>query len=135
MNSLPGNASPSSSNLVKEPGCKGGTPDARIWQEDLPAEWLNAIDPPLYYAHYREYEISAERAVGYDADDKPCFTCHRFLLTQGSTGETAQPVVTFSERMAAWRLRDERWLVFRRNSANHGSEPASFYAFSSTMPR
>lgn len=122
-------------SLADEPGRKGTTPDARIWLEDLPAEWLNAIDPPLYYTQYHEYEISAERAVGYDADDKPCFTCHRFLLTQTGTSESTQPVVTFSERMSAWRLRDDRWLVFRRNSANHGSEPASFYAFSSTMPR
>jgi hypothetical protein len=135
MNSTSGNTPPRLSSLAEEPGRKGATPDARIWQEDLPAEWLNAVDAPLYYAQYREYEISAERAVGYDADDKPCFTCHRFLLTQTGTGESTQPIVTFSERMSAWRLRDDRWLVFRRNSANHGSEPASFYAFSSTMPR
>jgi hypothetical protein len=135
MNTLPGNASTRIGTLAEEPGRKGGTPDARIWLENLPEEWLNAVEAPLYYAHYREYEISAERAVGYDADDKPCFTCHRFLITQTSASNTAQPVVTFSERMSAWRLRDDRWLVFRRNSANHGSEPASFYAFSSTMPR
>ena len=135
MNTLPGNASPHINSQAVEPSRVRCTPDARIWQENLPAEWLDAVEEPLYYAHYREYEISAERAVGYDADDKPCFTYHRFLLTQAGTGETTQPLVTFSERMAAWRLRDDRWLVFRRNSANHGSEPASFYAFSNTMPR
>lgn len=135
MKTSTGNANSRISSLAETPARKGRAPDARVWLEDLPDEWLNAVEAPLYYAQYHEYEISAERAVGYDADDQPCFTCHRFLLTQSGAGETCLPEITFSERMAAWRLRDERWLVFRRNSANHGSEPASFYAFSSTMPR
>ena len=107
------------------------------WLDHLAAEWLNAVDPPLYFEQYSEYEIRAERAVGFDADDQPCFTSHRYLLTDlvSDDDDSFYEVVAYCEEMAAWRLRDGRWLVYRRNSANRGGEPRSFYTFSQSMPR
>ena len=107
------------------------------WLDHLPPEWLDAVDPPLYFEQYSEYEIRAERAIGFDADDRPCFTAHRYLLTDlvSDDDDSFYEVVAYCEEMSAWRMRDGRWLVYRRNSANRGGEPRSFYAFSQAMPR
>ena len=116
---------------------KGRFENEPAWLEHLPDEWLDAIEAPLYFEQYSEYEINAERAVGYDADDRPCFATHRFLLTELVTDDDDEfyEVVAYAEEMAAGRMRDERWLVYRRNSAHQGGQPRSFYAFSSAMPR
>ncbi len=110
---------------------------AASWNNLLPAEWAKLAEPPLHFAHYSEYEIAAERTVGYDADDRPCFTAHRFMLTNPASDddETFYPVVTHSEEMAAWRLRDERWLIFRKVGNEHSDPPRVFYSFSQEMPR
>jgi hypothetical protein len=120
------------------PGLRKGRFDKEpVWLEHLPDEWLDAVEVPLYFEQYSEYEINAERAVGYDADDRPCFATHRFLLTSlvSDDDEEFYEVVAYAEEMVAWRMRDERWLVYRRNSANQGGQPRSFYAFSAEMPR
>jgi hypothetical protein len=116
---------------------KGRVQDEPAWLEHLPDEWLDAVEAPLYFEQYSEYEINAERAVGYDADDRPCFATHRFLLTSlvSDDDDAFYEVVAYAEEMVAWRMRDERWLVYRRNSANQGGQPRSFYAFSNAMPR
>lgn len=120
------------------PGLRKGRFESEpAWREHLPDEWRDAIEAPLYFEQYSEYEINAERAVGYDADDRPCFATHRFLLTELVTDDDDEfyEVVAYAEEMAAWRMRDERWLVYRRNSAHQGGQPRSFYAFSAAMPR
>jgi len=106
------------------------------WQKHLPAGWQNATETPLYFKQYSEYEMPAERVLGYDADEQPCFTSHRFLLTTltSDDGEELYEIVTYREEMAAWRLRDERWLVFRLISTN-SYPPRGFYALSPDMPR
>lgn len=116
---------------------KGRMQHEPAWLKRLPDEWLDAVEPPLYFEQYSDYEISAERAVGYDVDDRPCFTSHRFLLTSlaSDDDDVFYEIVTYAEEMAAWRMRDGRWLVFRRNSAKQGGQPRSFYAFGNDMPR
>lgn len=107
------------------------------WDRHLPPGWRDAVEIPLYFNQYSEYEISAERSVGYDADDAPCFTAHRFQLTSLASDDDEEfyEVVSYSEELAAWRLRDERWLVFRQTSSNNCSASRSFYALSPDMPR
>ena len=116
---------------------KGRFENEPAWREHLPDEWRETVEAPLYFEQYSEYEINAERAVGYDADDRPCFATHRFLLTSlvSDDDEEFYEVVAYAEEMVAWRMRDERWLVYRRNSAHQGGLPRSFYAFSNAMPR
>lgn len=107
------------------------------WDRHLPESRIDAVEIPLHFEHYSEYEINARRSVGYDADDQPCFTTHRFLLTRpvSDDDEEFYEIVAYSEEMAAWRLRDERWLVFRTSCTDNGRLPRSFYSFSQDMPR
>lgn len=115
-------------------GTKASSPN---WVEHLPDIWKGVVEAPLYFKQYREYEISAERALGYDVDDHPCFTSHRFMLTSLASDDDEEfyELVTYSEEMAAWRLRDERWLIYRRISTNNCNQSRSFYALSPDMPR
>src|SRR6185369_16291931 len=114
-------------------------PDGRPleWTRHLPEGWRETVDAPLHFKRYREYEMRAERTVGYDGDDEACFTAHRFQLTSLASDDDEEffEIVTYAEEMAAWRLRDERWLIYRAISTNGGNAARSFYAFSSDMPR
>lgn len=107
------------------------------WRQRLPERYANAIVPPLYFKQYSEYEISAVRSVGYDADDQPCHVAHRVELTRivSDDDEEFYEIVSYQEEMAAWRLRDDRWLVFRLSSADQCTSPRGFYALSPDMPR
>lgn len=110
---------------------------AAIWRHALPAAWRDATEVPLYLEHHREYEICAERTVGYDADDAPCFVAHRFVLTTPASDDDEEYYarITHAEEMAAWRLRDNRWLLYRRIDAGNCDAPRAFYSFSPDMPR
>lgn len=111
-------------------------PAARLWRRYLPDVWRDAVEAPLTIDHHREYEMEATRSVGYDADARPCYTAHRFVLTNAAPGtDGPREIPAYGEEMAAWRLRDERWLVFRIISAGNGALPRGFYAISPDMPR
>ena len=127
---------PARNSSRKSTGC-APQPLSFTWDKHLPREWREAIEDPLYFAQYSEYEMVANRAVGYDADDLPCFTSHRFQLTRLASDDDEEfyELVTYSEEMAAWRLRDERWLIFRLIATNNCGEPRGFYLFSPEMPR
>jgi hypothetical protein len=107
------------------------------WRHHLPQEWQDAIEAPLYFEQHREYEISAGRSVGYDADDRPCFTSHYYLLTSLASDDDEEfyEVITYCEEMSAWRMRDGRWLIYRQKSDNQCNQPGSFYIFATCMPR
>lgn len=109
-------------------------PASPRWDRHLPDAWTDAVDQPLHFDHYSEYEIKAERTVGYDADHLPCFTSHSFTLPRPATDD-ASAAFAYSEEMAAWRLRDERWLIFRTITTQPCNPPRGFYAISPDMPR
>ncbi len=125
---------------ANKPRFQTSNPDEALfenWKKYLPVDWRGAVEEPLYMKHFSEYEIAAERSVGYDADDRPCFTAHQFVLTRLTTDDDEEfyEAVAYSEELAAWRLRDERWLVFRMVSANQANPPRGFYVISPDMPR
>lgn len=111
--------------------------DAIRWHAGLPSDWKQAVDRPMYFRHYREYELPAERTVGYDQDDRPCFVQHRFVLPRlaSDDGEEFYEAVTLAEEMTAWRLHDGRWLVLRNTNAGACQPNGGFYAISPDMPR
>lgn len=118
-------------------GKKSEDESATRWDRHLPDIWSKHVDEPLYVNNFREYEMPAERTVGYDASDKPCFTSHRFALTQihSDDDEEFYETVSYYEEMAAWRLRDGRWLVYRIINSGQCNSPRGFYVISPTMPR
>ncbi len=133
MNSNP-HAAPNAGGKRRQ---ESATDKAPAWAKHLPEGWQRAVDAPLYFKQYSEYEIDAERTVGYDVDDQPCFVAHRVQLTSLASDDDEEfyEVVSYSEEMAAWRLRDERWLVFRAISTSTCHAPRGFYAINPEMPR
>lgn len=111
--------------------------DVRWWQ-DLPADRRDLVVVPLRFDILREYEILADRTNGYDENDEACYCAYRFVLTtlRSDDDETFYEEPSYAESTVAWRLRDERWLIFRRVVGNVelGAEHC-FYSFSNAMPR
>ena len=109
----------------------------RIWQEFLPDTWREAALVPLDFRHYREYEMDAQRYLGYDENGEVCFTRYDYTLSRlaSDDGEEFYEVITHHEIVSAWRLRDERWLIFSKTGSEHCHPPRGFYRFSSGMPR
>lgn len=106
---------------------------AHNWRGYLPDAWADRVEAPLWVEEFQEYQLDAQRWVGYDADEQPCYTAHHYALP--AQDASAGAVVAYSEVLAAWRLRDERWLVFRLIGAGGATLPRGFYVFSPEMPR
>jgi hypothetical protein len=111
------------------------------WLAHLPAEWRDLVDPPWEFRQYQDDQgeaLAAVRVVGYDVDGQPCYTAHRvdFIEPRSDDDEVFYTVVTYGEELAAWRLRDERWLIWREIRTEENQEDArSFYSLSQEMPR
>lgn len=109
----------------------------RRWHR-LPQDWRDLVVVPLHVDVHEDYEIAASRALGYDEDEKPCFCTHDYVTGEllSDDDEEFYEVVTYAESLAAWRLRDGRWLIHRRIVAGLDDTRAqSFYSLSETMPR
>lgn len=130
-------AEPKSCHLPSRKPHSSGHREECDWQRLLPAEWCDAVDAPLYFRHFSEYEVQARRSLGYDEDDRPCFISYQFVLTRLITDDDEEfyEAVSYREEGAAWRLRDERWLVFRRVDTGQEHPVQGFYAISPDMPR
>lgn len=108
------------------------------WRRALPAEWHAMAVAPLDFAVHREYEMPASRTFGYDADGAACYYRHAFLLGAPRTDDDEEfyEALVYGEEVEAWRLRDERWLVWRIVRQDEDCRtPRGFYTFSETMPR
>jgi len=108
------------------------------WRQALPAEWRSAAIAPLNFAIHREYEMPASRTLGYDEDGLPCYYRHAFVLgaPYSDDDEEFYAAVVYGEEVHAWRLRDERWLIWRIvREDGDGRGNCGFYSFSEEMPR
>lgn len=114
-------------------------PEAAVpWQTALPAEWRAAAVAPLDFAIHREHEMEASRTLGYDADGQPCYYHHRYFLDapRSDDDEEFYAAVLYGEEVEAWRLRDERWLVWRQVRNGEDCQGGrGFYSFCERMPR
>lgn len=115
------------------------SPGERVdWQRELPREWAEQAVSPTLFSRFREYEMLAERVVGYEVEDEPCYCEHYFVLnTMRSDDDDEYYVVPgYWEHLVAWRLRDGRWLVFRRLSSGEDcAQYRSFFCLAEAMPR
>lgn len=107
------------------------------WMEKLPTEWQAMVIVPCEITRYQEYEIAAERIIGTDEEGVRCFYAHSYVLAdcRSDDDEEFYPVITYGENVRAWRLRDERWLIFRIvHTDNDCSARRGFYSFSERCP-
>lgn len=105
------------------------------WRQELPPFWSELAVEPVSFDVFREYEMPAERTVGRDENDEPCFCASRYLLTQLVCDEEDMffEMPVYAETLAAWRLRDRRWLVLRKVAA-FAEKTRSSLSFSGSMP-
>ena len=114
---------------------KAGEPD---WSACLPTQWRTMAEAPLRIVEHREYEMAASRWLGYDADDRLCYYAHHYLIetSRSDDDEEFYLAVAGGETLQAWRLRDERWLIYRQPiTDDNPSSKRGFYSFSMEAPR
>lgn len=107
------------------------------WREHLPLEWQGQVRLPLSFEVHRDGEVAAERRFGYDAQRIACYYAHDYAVTEwrSDDDEDFYLCTLYGETLAAWLLRDGRWLVHRRVCNDEQGEGHAFYSFSPAMPR
>jgi hypothetical protein len=107
-----------------------------VWRQNLPREWQEMVVAPLQLDSQRDYEMAAERVIGRDEDDEPCYCVYRYIVTETRSDDDEEfyQIAAYAESLSAWRLRDGRWLIHRL-IARDGEPGTGFYSFSETMPR
>ena len=108
------------------------------WQKGLPLEWSTAAIAPLCFTNHSEYEIPASRTLGYDEEGEMCYYRHTYILStlRSDDDDEFYEAIAYGEEVQAWRLRDERWLIWRivhEDGVCRGNR--GFYSFSESMPR
>lgn len=104
------------------------------WSERVPALWKGLTIGPLWVDVNRDTEAGAERWIGFDEDEQACYCRYRFQVPIGALDSGGQD--WYREDLAAWRMRDGRWLIHRIIHSQADEKAAyAFYAFSESMPR
>lgn len=102
------------------------------WAARVPVLWRSLTIGPLWIDVYRDKDTQAERWIGYDEEEQPCFCRHAFQLDIGALAGKAG----YMEDLMAWRMRDDRWLIHRIIKCHaDGRRSYAFYSFAETMPR
>lgn len=112
--------------------------DDIAWLTHLPHPWREQVVAPLEFEVFREYEMAAERVMGYDEDGQPCYCAHSVLIPElrSDDDEEYYEIVTYAEQVSSWRLRDGRWLTYRLAGGVDCTLPLNgFYSFGTQMPR
>jgi hypothetical protein len=108
------------------------------WADRVPQLWRSLTIGPLWVDVNRDLDAGAERWVGYDEEEQPCYCRYRFQVDIGSVaGDQTEPGRPgYTEDLAAWRMRDGRWLTHRIIMCHADGKTAyAFYSFSEDMPR
>lgn len=104
------------------------------WLKGLPVSWREVVVSPLAFRRFADYEASAQRIVGRDEDDQPCYCHYQYRLTEirSDDDEDFYEETIHDEAGISWRLRDGRWLTYRRVGKD---TVQGFFSFSEEMPR
>ena len=108
------------------------------WRHHLPADWAGMVVEAFAFTRHEEYEMPAWRILGHDVDGALCFYAHDYVLTEGRSDndEDFYTVITAGESVRAWRLCDDRWLIYRCPRTEDEHTPGrAFYSFSDRPPR
>ena len=116
---------------------RGRAEELHAWKAGLPRRWLGGVIVPAYFVRYREYEIRAERIVGFEYEDQPCYCEHRVDfggLEPGTAAAGGAP--QYWEHSSAWRLVDGHWLILKRlRSGSDVAQVQEFFCLAEQMPR
>jgi hypothetical protein len=105
-----------------------------VWSDRLPMLWRSLTIGPMWVDVNRDEDAGAERWLGYDEEEHPCYCRYRFHVPIGNLAGSSDGV--YSEDLAAWLMRDGRWLIHRIITCQaDAGKSYSFYAFSESMPR
>ncbi len=117
--------------------CHGTATPSQAWHHRLPPAWREMVVAPLAFEVFRDADLAAERCFGYDSERRRCYYAHRFRIDtpRSDDGEEFYAAILHDEAVAAWRLRDGRWLIHRIVRTDEHGEGQAFYCFSDTMPR
>lgn len=124
--------------LGRRPGRQTGNcgePDWRAW---LPRTWRVQVVAPIWFKRFRDYELLAERVLGYGDEESPCYCEHYFVLPELRSDDDEDYYIApaYSEHMAAWKLVDGCWLIHRRILQGEDcSQGQAFFSFADEMPR
>jgi len=111
------------------------------WKAGLPGRWVGSVIVPAYFVRYREYEIRAERIVGFEYEDQPCYCEHRVDFGSLESGAPAAVPAAggapqYWEHSSAWRLVDGHWLILKRlRSGTDVAQVQEFFCLAGQMPR
>lgn len=108
------------------------------WRRGLPPEWCEQVVEAFDFDRFVEYEIAASRCFAYDIDGTVCFYSHDYALEEARSDDDEEfyRVVTSAETVRAWRLRDERWLIFRQLYSGDDCAPQrGFFVLAEQPPR
>ncbi len=104
------------------------------WADGLPLLWRSLTIGPLWVDVNRDADAGAERWLGYDEEEQPCYCRYQFQVPIGSVAGEREGL--YKEDLRAWRMRDGRWLIHRIITRQaDGGQSYAFYAFSESMPR
>lgn len=115
-----------------------GAEDRHDWREGLPQDWLGQVVRPVFFSRHRDYEIEAERVIGYEVEDEPCYCSYRVVLAElrSDDDETWFMALSHAEQLIGWRLVDDRWLIRRQISQGEDCQGSqAFFTLSAEMPR
>lgn len=101
------------------------------WREGLPVQWQDAVVVPLGFRRHRDYKAAARRVLGLDENGEPCYCHHQYRVNalRSDDDEDFYEETLYLESGTSWRLRDGRWLNYRRVGGR------GFFSFSEEMPR
>lgn len=108
------------------------------WRQGLPAEWRAQVVEAFDFERFEEYEMAASRCFGYDCDGGLCYYSHDYALEEARSDDDEEfyRVVTHGETVRAWRLRDDRWLIFRQQHSGDDCAPQrGFFVLAEHPPR
>jgi hypothetical protein len=114
-------------------------PDLAVsWREELPAPLRAVVVAPVRFEVLQDYEMAADRTLGYDKHHAPCFCAYRYALTRlrSDDDEVFYEAPVYTQTVTSWRLPDARWLVCHTTRGNlDRGEFHSRLFLSDAMPR
>ena len=97
-------------------GCFGKKSMTIDWQSDVPWYIKDMVIEPFEFTVHQDYEILADRTVGNDLQDEPCYCAYRYVETrlQSEDDDLLYVAPVFAQTISSWRMLSGHWLVLTK---------------------